>query len=243
MSIHAVHTLEDAAREDAGLMELAHALNGNIKQRFNDHAAFRQCTSAVVDRAKRQLITRTALKRIEVVVHSLNGLIAFFGGHINGVFIRFISHLIDFCINGTVGVKVVISWSWLFLNIHKAIFEMLPEALAHIWNHCPIQMGCAHATKLLEALKLEDDSHKLKRRVDTLCGANICLARVEAVGEKVIKRNRETVASHDASIKRERVGLRLFHAPCFIVGVWLFNDIRNQPSAVRTVRRRERHLI
>ena len=52
MSIHAVHALEDAAREDAGLMELAHALDGNIKQRFDDHAAFRQGASAVVDRAE-----------------------------------------------------------------------------------------------------------------------------------------------------------------------------------------------
>ena len=177
------------------------------------------------------------------MVHSLNGLIAFTFSHIKCVFIRFISHLIDFCINGTVGVKVVIIWSWLFLNIHKAIFEMLPEALSHIWNHCPIQMGCAHTAKLLEALKLEDDGNKLKRRIDTLRWANICLTRIESIGEKVIKRNRQAVASHDAPIKRERMGLRLFHAPCFIVGVWLLDDIRNQPSAVRAVRCRECHLI
>ena len=78
-------------------------------------------------------------------------------------------------------------------NIFKPISVMFGERLAHIRNHCPIQMGCAYAAKLLEALKLEDNGHKLKRRVDTLRGANICLARVKAVGKKVIKRNRQAV--------------------------------------------------
>ena len=69
-------------------------------------------------------------------------------------------------------------------------------------------MCCTHATKLLEALELEDDGHKLKCRVDTLRWANICLTRVEAVGKKVIKRNRETVV-HTNRIAVEIVDIDL----------------------------------
>ena len=69
-------------------------------------------------------------------------------------------------------------------------------------------MCCAHTAKLLEALELEDDGYKLKRRIDALCGANICLTRVEAVGEEVIKRNRETVV-HTNRIAVEIVDIDL----------------------------------
>ena len=210
MSIHAVHALEDAAWEDTGLMKLAHALNGNIEQRLDDHAAFRQCTSAVVDRAKRQLITRTALERIEVVVHGLNGLITLFSGHIKSIVV----YERIFSIPNIINASAIINRSIIDMgNIFKTISVMFCKRLAHIRNHCPIQMCCAHTAKLLEALELEDDGHKLKRRVDALSGANICLARVETIGEKVVKRNRETI------VHTNRIAVKIVNIDLVVVVV------------------------
>ena len=144
------------------------------------------------------------------MIHTFSGLIAFFGGHIKSVLIdgSIVPEVVIFVWVESVVVNrnffntrdIVIIVNHVFetpirltAQISHAVTIMLVEALAHIWNHCPIQMGCAHAAKLLEALELEDDGHKLKRRIDALCWANICLARIESIGKEVVKRNREAV--------------------------------------------------
>ena len=43
---------------------------------------------------------------------------------------------------------------------------VLPETQPHIWNHRPIKMCGRNSPKLLKGLKLEYDSHQLKRRID-----------------------------------------------------------------------------